>query len=58
MPLTQATRQIGIDTPLGQYARILRSFQGQEAISRLFPSDLDLVPEEPSINYDDSLGRR
>src|SRR5215831_10310367 len=57
MPITQATRQIGIDTPLGQDALILRSFQGQEAISKLFAFELDLVSEESSINYDDIVGQ-
>ncbi len=57
MSITQATRQIGIETPLGQDALILRSFQGQEAISKLFAFELDLVSEEPSINYDDIVGQ-
>lgn len=57
MSITQATRQIGIETPLGQDALILRSFQGHEAISKLFAFELDLVSEEPSINYDDIVGQ-
>jgi type VI secretion system secreted protein VgrG len=57
MPLTQATRQITIDTPLGEDALLLRSFQGQEAISKLFTFDLDLVSEDPSIKYDGIVGQ-
>jgi|HubBroStandDraft_6_1064221.scaffolds.fasta_scaffold10929_5 type VI secretion system secreted protein VgrG len=57
MTLTQATRQITIDTPLGEDVLLLRSFQGQEAISRLFSFDLDLVSEDPSINYEDIVGQ-
>jgi type VI secretion system secreted protein VgrG len=57
MPLTQATRQITIDTPLGEDAVLLRSFQGQEAISKLFTFDLDLVSEDPSIKYDSIVGQ-
>ncbi len=57
MSLTQATRQIGIDTPLGEDALFLRSFQGQEAISQLFTFDLDLVSEDLSVNYDDIVGQ-
>lgn len=57
MPLTQTARQIAIDTPLGEDAVLLRSVMGQEAISRLFSFELDLVSEEPSINYDDIVGQ-
>src|SRR5580704_19075839 len=57
MTLTQATRQITIDTPLGEDVLLLRSLQGQEAISRLFSFDLDLVSEDPSINYEDIVGQ-
>jgi type VI secretion system secreted protein VgrG len=57
MSLTQATRQITIDTPLGEDAVLLRSFQGQEAISKLFTFDLDLVSEDPSIKYASIVGQ-
>lgn len=57
MAITQATRQIAIDTPLGEDVLILRGFQGQEAISKLFAFELDLVSEEPSINYDDIVAQ-
>jgi type VI secretion system secreted protein VgrG len=57
MALTQAARQIAIDTPLGEDVLILRSFQGQEAMSKLFAFELDLVSEEPSIKYDDIVGQ-
>lgn len=57
MSITQATRQIGIETPLGQDALILRSFQGREEISKLFAFELDLVSEEATIKYDDIVGQ-
>jgi type VI secretion system secreted protein VgrG len=57
MAITQATRQIAIDTPLGEDVLVLRAFQGQEAISKLFAFELDLVSEEPSIKYDDIVGQ-
>src|SRR5215475_5083950 len=57
MPITQATREILIDTPLGPDVLILRSLQRQEALSRLFAFELDLVSEEPSIKYDDIVGK-
>lgn len=57
MPLTQTERLIAIETPLGDDALLLRAFQGQEAISRLFAFELDLVSEQPSINYDSIVGQ-
>jgi type VI secretion system secreted protein VgrG len=57
MALTQAARQIAIDTPLGEGALLLRSFHGQESISKLFTFELDLVSEEPSIRYSDIVGQ-
>ena len=35
MAITQATREISIDTPLGEDVLLLRSFRGQEAMSRI-----------------------
>jgi type VI secretion system secreted protein VgrG len=57
MALTQAARQIAIDTPLGEDALLLRSFHGQESISKLFTYEMDLVSEEPSIKYADIVGQ-
>jgi type VI secretion system secreted protein VgrG len=57
MALTQATREISIDTPLGEDVLLLRALRGQEAISRLFTFELDLVSENTSINYDDIVGK-
>src|ERR1700722_7178021 len=57
MAITQATREISIDSPLGEDVLLLRSLRGQEAMSRLFTFDLDLVSEEPSIKYDDIVGK-
>jgi type VI secretion system secreted protein VgrG len=57
MTITQAARQIAIDSPLGSDVLVLRSFQGQEAMSKLFSFELDLVSEEPSINYNDIVAQ-
>jgi type VI secretion system secreted protein VgrG len=57
MAFTQTDRQIGIDTPLGEDALLLRSFQGKESISKLFSFELELVSEESSIKYDDIVGQ-
>ncbi|MBM3748745.1 MAG: type VI secretion system tip protein VgrG [Acidobacteria bacterium] len=59
MPFTQAGRIIKIDTPLGEDVLLLRSFTGQEGLSRLFSFDLDLLSEVNSaINPRDILGQR
>jgi type VI secretion system secreted protein VgrG len=59
MPFTQEGRIIKIDTPLGEDVLLLRSFTGQEGLSRLFSFDLDLLSEVNSaINPSDILGQR
>ena len=57
MALTQATREIAIQTPLGDNALLLRSFQGEEFLSRLFFFEANLTSENPSIAYDDIVGK-
>jgi type VI secretion system secreted protein VgrG len=57
MTLTQATREIAIHTPLGEDALLLRSFRGQEHLSRLFSFELDLASENASIAYNDIVGK-
>ena len=54
---TQATRNIAIDTPLGEDVLLLRSFSGREKISHLFEFDLDLLSEDYEINFDDIIGQ-
>ncbi|MGI8742119.1 MAG: type VI secretion system Vgr family protein [Bryobacteraceae bacterium] len=58
MVYTQVNRRIAIETPLGPDALLLRSFQGREAISRIFQFDLDLLSEKDSIPFDDVVGQR
>jgi type VI secretion system secreted protein VgrG len=57
MPLTQADRLIGIDTPLGPDVLLLQSFAGREAISRLFYFEAELVSEDASISFDRVIGQ-
>src|SRR3954467_11775797 len=57
MTLTQALREITIQTPLGGDALLLRSFRGQENLSQLFEFELDLASENPSIAYDNIIGQ-
>jgi type VI secretion system secreted protein VgrG len=58
MQFTQVRRPIAVSTPLGDDALLLRSFEGQEAISRLFSFELDLLSENDAINYEDVVGQR
>src|SRR5216683_3173241 len=46
-----------IETPLGPNKLLLRSFTGQEAISRLFSFQLDLVSLDQNIKFDDIVGK-
>ena len=57
MPLTQANRLIAINTPLGPDVLLLRGFTGQEAISRLFSFELDLLSTDPEIKFKDIIGQ-
>lgn len=58
MPYTQESRLIGIETPLGKDVLLLRGFSGQEAISRLFSFDLDLLSQDPDIRFENIIGKR
>jgi type VI secretion system secreted protein VgrG len=57
MALTQDNRLIAIDTPLGTNVLLLRGFTGQEAISRLFSFELDLLSTDPEIKFDQIIGQ-
>ncbi|MFQ5652291.1 MAG: type VI secretion system Vgr family protein [bacterium] len=57
MPYTQETRFITIDTPLGPDVLLLKSLNGNEAISSLFNFKLELLSEDPSVSYDDIVGQ-
>ena len=54
---TQENRLISIETPLGPDALLLRSFVGAEGISRLFHFHLDLMSEDPNIDFDRIIGQ-
>ena len=58
MPLTQDTRLIGIETPLGKDVLLLRGFSGQETISQLSVFELDLLSKDPEIKFEDVIGKR
>lgn len=55
---TQENRPIAVTTPLGEDVLLLVGFTGQEAISRLFSFQLDLLAEnETQVNFDGLLGQ-
>ena len=56
---TQANRPMRISTPLGQDVLLLRGFDGEEGISRLFCFSLDLFAENGAvIAFDKLLGQK
>src|SRR5262245_34003210 len=57
MPYVQANRRLAITTPLGKDALLLRGLTGNEAVSRLFHFDLDLVSENDSLKFEDLVGK-
>jgi type VI secretion system secreted protein VgrG len=58
MPYSQQERLIALTTPLGEDALLLAAFSGQEAISRLFHFDLDLLTEKGPIDFAGIIGKR
>ena len=58
MSLTQATREITIQTSLGEEELVLRSFEGEESLSQLFQFEIDLASENAAITYDDIVGKK
>ncbi len=55
---SQENRIIAIQTPLGDDVLLLQSLTGAEGISRLFAFHADLLSEQPSISFDDIVGKR
>ena len=51
------SRLIVIETALGAEALKLRRLQGEEALSRLFRFELELVAEDPSVDFKQVVGR-
>jgi type VI secretion system secreted protein VgrG len=46
-----------LTTPLGKDKLLLKGFTGSEGMSRLFRFDLDLLSEDPSIDYTQIIGK-
>ncbi|WP_319577111.1 type VI secretion system tip protein TssI/VgrG [uncultured Desulfobacter sp.] len=55
--LTQTTRHIAIDTPLGEDVLLLQRFSAHEEMSCLFTFDLDLLSKDYEIDFEDIIGQ-
>jgi type VI secretion system secreted protein VgrG len=51
-------RLLSLETPLGADKLLLRSFSGQEGISRLFGFHLDLLSEDHNVDFDKIIGQK
>jgi type VI secretion system secreted protein VgrG len=54
---TQTARALKIDTPLGENTLLLQSVAADEAISRPFRFQLELLSEDPAVAFDDIVGK-
>ncbi len=54
----QATRRMGVKTPLGKDVLLLVSFSGQEELSQLYSYELDLRSDKESIDPKEIVGKR
>lgn len=54
---TQTARALKIDTPLGENTLLLQSLTGEEAISRPFRFQLELLSEDPAVAFDGIVGK-
>jgi type VI secretion system secreted protein VgrG len=57
MPITDKNVPIKLITPLGADKLLVRSIQGAEEISGLFSFSLDLVSDEPDLEFDKVVGQ-
>ena len=57
MALDQATRLLGLKTPLGDNQLLLTAFEGHEAISQLFEFKLQMISDNASISPADIVGK-
>jgi type VI secretion system secreted protein VgrG len=55
--VTQSGRHIGIETPLGEDALLLRGFTARAQISGVTAFELDLVSEDDAIAFADIVGK-
>ncbi len=54
---TQALRYLSVSTPAGADVLLLRSCRGEEALSMPFQYNLDMVSENPAIDFSSIIGQ-
>jgi type VI secretion system secreted protein VgrG len=57
MATLQAARQVEVITPLGDDVLLFHSMTATEELGRLFQFELELLSNEPDLNFDDLLGQ-
>ena len=57
MALDQATRLLGLKTPLGDNQLLLTGFRGREAFSQLFAFELSMISDNVAIAANDIVGQ-
>ncbi len=56
MPITQANRQLSINTPLGEDKVLIVSASISEQLGRMFRMEVELASEDPNLNFDTIVG--
>lgn len=57
MAITQNTRLVQVTSPLGENVLVLQSLDGSEELGRIFQYELELISEDPSVKFDQLLGK-
>ncbi len=57
MAITQNTRLVQVTSPLGENVLVLQSLDGSEELGRVFQYELELISENPSVAFDQLLGK-
>jgi type VI secretion system secreted protein VgrG len=54
---SQDERTMAVETPLGKDKLLLQRLDGEEAVSKLFHFDLELLSEDPGLDFDAIVGK-
>src|SRR3979409_2770643 len=57
MLFTQVHRHLGFASPFGEDVLLLPRLKGQEGISQLFHFDLELLSEDPALDFTAIIGK-
>ena len=57
MPYSQALRYLSVSTPAGADKLLLRSCRGEEGLSMPFQFNLDMVSEDPAVDFSSIIGQ-